>query len=452
MAIQLGEVNFDGLVGPTHNYAGLSYGNVASTEHRFQTSNPKAAALQGLQKMQWVAAQGIEQAILPPHFRPNLQLLRELGFTGTVARMVDAAWREDPILLATCYSASSMWTANAATVSPSPDCGDGLLHFSPANLISGLHRSLEATESHRILQAIFSNESFFHVHPPLPAAVHLSDEGAANHTRLCDQFGNPGVELFVYGRDAHLVEPSTTVKRFPERQTLQACQAIARRHHLRPEATLFVPQSREAIDAGVFHNDVISVGHRNTLLYHQQAFAEGEASVRSISERYHAITGTSLNCVQVTSKELSLDEAVSTYLFNSQLITRPGADDDLIMLCPTDCEQNENARACLDRLVADDNPIREVHYLDLRQSMNNGGGPACLRLRVAMTPHQIRAMHQGIRFNDDLFSQLVSWVEKHYRDELKLEDLRDPHLVDESRAALDELSTILKWPAGFLVN
>ena len=24
------EVNFDGLVGPTHNYAGLSYGNVAS--------------------------------------------------------------------------------------------------------------------------------------------------------------------------------------------------------------------------------------------------------------------------------------------------------------------------------------------------------------------------------------------------------------------------------------
>ena len=49
------EFNFDGLVGPSHNYAGLSFGNVASFSNVKSASNPKQAALQGLAKMRALA-------------------------------------------------------------------------------------------------------------------------------------------------------------------------------------------------------------------------------------------------------------------------------------------------------------------------------------------------------------------------------------------------------------
>ena len=43
----LTEINFDGLVGPSHNYAGLSIGNLASTRNAGQLSQPRRAALEG---------------------------------------------------------------------------------------------------------------------------------------------------------------------------------------------------------------------------------------------------------------------------------------------------------------------------------------------------------------------------------------------------------------------
>ena len=85
------EANIDGLVGPTHNYAGLSFGNVASGMHAGKAANPRAAVLQGLQKMRELADLGIPQFVLPPHPRPNARLLASLGLRGNVKQMLAQA-------------------------------------------------------------------------------------------------------------------------------------------------------------------------------------------------------------------------------------------------------------------------------------------------------------------------------------------------------------------------
>ncbi|MEE9452218.1 MAG: N-succinylarginine dihydrolase, partial [Gammaproteobacteria bacterium] len=127
------EVNFDGIVGPTHHYGGLAADNVASKKHALQISNPKAAAKQGLEKMTFLIRLGLKQALLPPHERPNLAFLKRLGFSGTPEKILCNAFKADPKLLTAVYSASSMWAANAATVSPSVDCKDRRIHVTPAN-------------------------------------------------------------------------------------------------------------------------------------------------------------------------------------------------------------------------------------------------------------------------------------------------------------------------------
>ena len=138
------EVNFDGLVGLTHHYAGLSFGNVASTRNQQAVANPKLAARQGLLKMKQLADLGFVQAVLPPHERPQVDLLRQLGFSGTDAQVLARAAQQAPRLLCAVSSASAMWTANAATVSPSSDTADGRVHFTVANLNNKFHRASEA--------------------------------------------------------------------------------------------------------------------------------------------------------------------------------------------------------------------------------------------------------------------------------------------------------------------
>lgn len=138
------ELNMDGLVGQTHHYAGLSSGNIASTNNALSISNPQAAARQGLEKMRRLYNMGLKQGLLPPHQRPNLNLLYQLGFKGTPSEQINKAYKTAPELLSACYSASCMWTANAATVSASVDTEDNKVHFTAANLISNLHRHQEA--------------------------------------------------------------------------------------------------------------------------------------------------------------------------------------------------------------------------------------------------------------------------------------------------------------------
>ncbi|WP_102796974.1 N-succinylarginine dihydrolase [Bowmanella denitrificans] len=432
------EVNFDGLVGPTHNYAGLSFGNVASLNNAKSNSSPKQAAKQGLKKMKALADMGMQQGVLAPQERPDILTLRRLGFTGTDAQVLEKAAKQAPAIFLACCSASSMWTANAATVSPSADTADGRVHFTPANLTNKFHRSLEPEVTGRILKATFADERYFQHHSHLPDNEHFGDEGAANHTRLCSDYGHAGVEMFVFGRyafDASKPAP----KRFPARQTLEACQAIARLHGLSDEGVVYVQQNPHVIDQGVFHNDVIAVGNRNVLFYHEQAFFNTQSALDEIQRKYG---DEKLHFIQVDTQDVSVEDAVKTYLFNTQIISLP--NDEMAIIAPTECQENPAVSRYLDKLLTLGTPIKQVHFFDVKQSMRNGGGPACLRLRVALTDQEVDAVNPNTLMNDSLFSRLNQWVDKHYRDELTFDDLRDPQLLTESRSALDELTQIMK--------
>jgi len=436
------EFNFDVLVGPSHNYAGLSFGNVASFSNVKSASNPKLAALQGLAKMRALAQRGFGQALLPPQDRPNFRLLRSVGFTGTDAEVLSRAAKEAPVLLACAYSASPMWTANAATVSPSADTADGRTHFTPANLNNKLHRAHEHSQSARALRAIFKDEQHFAVHDALPGTPAFGDEGAANHTRLCSAHGNSAVELFVYGRSEFDVAVPAP-KKYPARQTLEASQAVARLHGLSAGRTVYIQQNPDVIDQGVFHNDVIAVGNANVLFYHEQAFADTTSSLEQLRRAMDGV-GAKLNAIRVDTALVSVADAVASYLFNSQLLSKDNGKMALVI--PHECQENAAVAAYLQGLVASGGAVDELIHFDLRQSMRNGGGPACLRLRVALTDAEAAAIHQGVVMTETLYHTLVAWVEKHYRDRLEPADLADPALAIEVHTALEELSCILGLP------
>jgi succinylarginine dihydrolase len=386
--------------------------------------------------MKALADRGYPQAVLPPHERPDVAALRSLGFTGDDATIIARAARDHAPLLAACSSAAAMWAANAATVSPSADTADRRVHFTPANLMSHFHRAIEAPTTTRVLRAVFADESRFAVHDPLPAAAEFGDEGAANHTRFASDPAAPGIELFVYGRVAWATAASAP-SRFPARQTREASQAIARRHGLDPARTLFAQQSPAAIDAGVFHNDVIAVGNEVVLFCHESAFVEQDALLTELS----AAVGAGFTPIVVRAADVSVERAVTTYLFNSQLL--PRADGGMLLVAPAECAEDPSVGAYLARLVAAGGPIREILTFDLRQSMRNGGGPACLRLRVALTAVERAAIGANVWLDDALHAALVGWVEKNYRDRLAPADLADPALLVEGRRALDELSALL---------
>lgn len=434
------EINFDGIIGPTHNYSGLSYGNTASMEHGMLVSNPKKAALQGLAKMHTLHSLGIKQAVLPPQERPLIPLLHALGFYGTDEEILQKAWHADPKLLLASSSAACMWVANAATVSPSVDSNDMRVHFTPANLVSKFHRSFEPSMTGMILFRIFNHPAYFAHHHPLPLHPDFADEGAANHTRFCRTYDQPGVQLFVFGRK----ENSTALpKKFPARQTEEASKALARLHRVAPSRVVFAQQNPEAIDAGVFHNDVISVGNQTLFFYHERAFVNTQEIIQTLKETVEAQCQAPFIAIEVKETDVSLEESVKTYLFNSQIVTLP--DQTMALIAPEECRTSPAASGLIQKILENKNqPIRQVIYQNVRESMQNGGGPACLRLRVALTKTEFQAMHPAVLLSDTLYRQLVQWVEKHYRDHLTPEDLHDPQLLQEGRKALDELTQLLQ--------
>ncbi len=428
------EANLDGLVGPTHNYAGLSPGNLASQSNFGGASNPRAAALQGLAKMKRLADLGLPQFVLPPQPRPDLGLLRRLGFTGSDAEVNAAAWKTAPILAGSAWSASAMWAANAATVTPSADSHDGRLHFTPANLLTNLHRSLEPAHTAAMLRRIFPDPERFTVHAPLPPQPHFADEGAANHVRLCAEQGAPGVNLFVYGRGAY--EPWTGP--FPARQTREAFEAIIRRHGAHRPVSM--RQNPAAIQAGAFHNDVVCVGALDCLFYHQAAFEDTAALQAQVRRAAAGLFEPQF--VEISEDELPLADAVSSYLFNAMLVQAPG-EARLTLVAPIDVAEHACARAVAERLAGSNGPIGAVDYVDVRESMRNGGGPACLRLRLVMTPDELAAANPAYRLDERLYGRLSDWIGRRYRDRLTPADLADPAMIEETRAAVAELDTIL---------
>ncbi|WP_372706338.1 N-succinylarginine dihydrolase [Brevundimonas sp.] len=434
------EANADGLIGPTHSYAGLSPGNLASSLNAGEASNPRAAVLQGLDKMKRLADLGLPQFVLPPHERPNIPFLRTLGFSGTDARVLERAWKDAPAFAAAACSASPMWAANAATVTPSADAADGRVHFTPANLVTNLHRALEHQQTQRALDALFPDPARFAVHDALPAVAHLADEGAANHVRLCADHGQPGVNLLVWGREAY--EPWTGA--YPARQTREASEAVARRHGA--SGAVLARQSKAAIAGGTFHNDVVCVGALETLFFHDLAFEDTKGTKAAIRAAAEGLFEPMF--VEVTSADLPLADAISSYLFNSMLVQLPG-EDRLTLICPTETRDNARSHAVAERLVGSNGPIGRVEYVDVRQSMRNGGGPACLRLRVVLNEAELAATNPAMRISEELHARLSEWANRWYRDTLAPADLADPALIDETRSALDALTGMLKLGSGF---
>ena len=383
---KLVEINFDGIVGPSHNYAGLSLGNIASASHKGNASYPRAAALQGIAKMRGNMERGLAQGFLLPLPRPNFGLLRDLAVGDET----------NPALVAAAWSASSMWTANAATVSPAPDTGDGRCHLTPANLVTMLHRGQEWRDTQAQLKIAFGDQRHFAVHDAVPSS--FGDEGAANHMRFCDSHDAPGVEVFVYGRPGG---------RFPARQHEQASRAVARLHGLEPRRCVFIEQNPAAIEAGAFHNDVVAVANEKVLFTHDQAFADQ-------IDAYEAIRAVfpDLHVVEVPESQVTLEEAIRTYLFNAQLVTLPTGEMALVV--PSECQESTSVWSWCERMLASNGPIRHVIPVNVRQSMANGGGPACLRLRVAADPATVDRRFLLDEHKADVIERVIasSWPER----------------------------------------
>lgn len=403
------EINFDGIIGPSHNYAGLSLGNLASFNNKGQVSHPKAAALQGLTKMRDNLELGLAQGFLVPHPRPDRAWLTELG---TSVEDVPASLRP------AAFSASAMWAANAATVSPAPDTTDGRCHLTVANLRTMAHRSHEWPATLAQLRLAFADERRFAVHAPIPAT--FADEGAANHMRLGASHEASGVEVFVYGQRGGP---------FPARQHVEASRAIARLHKLQPERALFVCQSEEAIAAGAFHNDVVAVANENVLFAHEQAF---ENKVDFYTELKRLLPEVQI--VEVPASAVGLDEAIKSYLFNAQLVTLP--EGTMALILPEEARETPRVWNWLEKMVAGNGPIRKLLVVDVRQSMANGGGPACLRLRVVADPAMVDPRFMADAAKLHLIS---ATVDQHWPDRIAPEDLLRPDLwaeLENARLAL----------------
>ncbi len=410
--MSLTEINFDGIVGPSHNYAGLSLGNIASASHKGDPSYPRAAALQGVAKMRGNLARLGVQGFLLPLPRPNALLEEVLAYDGSEA----AALRAAP------WSASSMWTANAATVSPAPDTADGRCHLSPANLVTMLHRAQEWPDTKRQLDIAFGDTDHFVVHGPVPPT--FGDEGAANHGRFCEGHGSRGVELFVYGR---------TGGKFPARQHEQASRIVARKHKLDPAKCVFVEQNSAAIEAGAFHNDVVSVVNERVLFTHAEAFADQTSAYEAIRAAFPA-----LEVVEVPSDQVSLAEAIRTYLFNAQLLTLP--DGTMALIVPEECRESASVWSYCEAMMASNGPIREVIPVDVRQSMANGGGPACLRLRVVCDPATVDPRFLLDEAKADVLERVIA---ETWPEQIDPADLGSDALIQSVVAARSALLTAL---------
>jgi succinylarginine dihydrolase len=436
------EVIFIGLPGPTHNYGGLSADNVASSLNRGSTSNPKQAAHQALALVRLLMGLGVPVGILPPQLRPHMPELRR-HFEGVDDDIIRRAAREKPQLLEKMTSSSAMWVANAATVTAPCDSADGRLHLTTANLHTNLHRRIEAEATHRVLSAVFAQVPGAVVHPPLDAAHGLRDEGAANHMRLAPSHGMAALNVYVYGADGSADDPASA------RQTRSAFEAVVAQHRIAEAQQLLVKQNPAAITAGVFHNDVIAVANGPVLLVHEAAYANGRFDIEHMADRYHGLFGQPLHLLLITHEQLELDEAVHTYFFNSQIVTRP--DGSMAIIAPTEVKELYAGKAArlLESLRADaTNPVAEVHYADLRQSMNNGGGPACLRLRVPMHEVQLAALKQSVNVLADeaLLSAIEKIIDHQYPSQLDAASLADPRLYHTCRAALSQLAGLMKLP------
>ena len=427
----MSEINFDGLIGPTHNYSGLSDGNFASKKNFSLPSNPKQAALQGLRKAEILIDSGLEQGFFLPHERPFIPGLKRLGFTGTDADILKSAYDFSPIVLNNFSSASSMWSANAATISPSFDTKDNKVHITPANLNAMFHRSIEAEFTYQQCKIIFPDKCF-RVHKPAVSISGYGDEGAANHLRISSSHNMKGCEIFIYGESGFKNSEST-----PKRQALEVSKSIASNHKLDMENTFFLQQNHQAVEEGSFHNDIVSLSNENVFIAHEKAFQNKDDLNKMLNILESKIDN--FQYIEISNSEIPLRDIINSYLLNSQLITN--GDNEMQLILPEEVKGYENCMSWLDKLkqISD---VKLFNFVDIRQSMMNGGGPACLRLKVILNDEELESLNQNFLMNNDRLESIKSLIEREYRDVLYPDDLKDPNLLDESRRVLDELTQI----------
>lgn len=433
------ETCIDSLCGIGHHFGGLSVGNTASERHRHEISRPMEAALQGLKKADLVKSMGVEQLLLPPLLRPRIELLDQAGFGGNLEEKLKQALNQAPNLLSAVWSSSFIWTANLGHFTAYTDSQSAKAHLTLANLVSHFHRTLEVQERYETLKDWLGPH--IEVHPPLPSCLNLADEGAANTTRLFHpRQTHLAIHHFVYGFAASEI----STRKYPARQSKEALEWMTRLHQLNGEHIHFSQQNPEVIDKGVFHNDVICSGHSDLLLCHEKAFVNTEKELQSLKELYREVTGASLKVFLVTESEMSVEEAVQSYFFNCQILQTPKG---LAVLFPVECEKMPRAKALCQKLLAS-SFIADMRFIDLTQSMSNGGGPACLRLRAHLSSSQLKGLSH-LKLNKEKVEQLEAFIKGHYPKSLTFDMLADPHFVQKAHLCHRKLMDLLNLPYDF---
>jgi succinylarginine dihydrolase len=234
--------------------------------------------------------------------------------------------------------------------------------------------------------------------------------------RLAPSHGEPGVEVFVYG---------VSGGPFPARQHVEASRAVARLHRLDPARTIFAAQSEEAIAAGAFHNDVVAVANGPVLFAHEKAFADRDKLLDELAAK---LPGFEL--VEVPDAEVPLADAIRSYLFNAQLVTPP--DGAMTLVAPTECRDTPSVAGWIERHLASNGAIRRVEFVDVRQSMANGGGPACLRLRVACDPATV---DPRFLVDEAKLERMAEVISAHWPEEIAGADIQLPSLIRDVEAA-----------------
>lgn len=403
------ELQIETLPSPLFAYGGLARGDLASMKHAHHPSAPKLALFQHLEKCQRLHELGISVALFPPHPRPLFSVLKKIGFEK--AEQTPLRW------LAACSSSSFHWTANSASVTPSKESLDGKLHISIANLSNRFHRSLEPNHTKELLDLLFQNVKNTVIHSPLPAGLLFGDEGSANQMRI-----EGGHTLFIYNE-----QPS----HFPGRQTLEASEAIARRHQIPSEKTHFLRQNPLATDSGVFHNDLIAMASGPLLISHSAAFLDPLPSLPNLQH------------IQLTEIDFPLKHLVTSYLLNSQLVRRK--DQTLVWVAPALCEHHTPSRTLLGKL-----PIDTLLFVDLSESLKGGGGAACQRLSCPLTEEEFKGLNHEFLYTETLHQELVEWGRRFYPEKLQIEKLRDQTVIQNAYEALEALSEYLPIPDSFL--
>ena len=229
--------------------------------------------------------------------------------------------------------------------------------------------------------------------------------------RLCDDHAASGVEVFVYGRAGGA---------FPARQHIEASRAVARIHALDSSRTLFVEQSEEAIAAGAFHNDVVAVANERVLFAHEQAFADKHGFFADLRRLL-----PSVEVIEVPAAAVSLSDAIKSYLFNAQLVTLPDGGG-MALIVPTEAQATPSVWSWLQTLITGNGPIRRVIPVDVRQSMANGGGPACLRLRVVADPLTV---DPRFMVDDAKLDGIAAVIAANWPEQITPGDLAAPRLI-----------------------